>query len=79
MSTATIPHPLDNLSADEIRRVTAIVCKERGQDDSFIFNSMTLREPSKYLMMAFLGWDRTSPKPATIEREAFVVLQDRPR
>ncbi|KAI9272971.1 copper amine oxidase [Phascolomyces articulosus] len=77
MSVATIPHPLDNLSADEIRRATAIVRKERG-NDTYIFNSIALKEPSKDLMMPFLGWDTSVPKPTKIEREAFLVLQDRP-
>lgn len=71
------PHPLDPLTVEEIKTVSSIIRKERG-NEVFIFNSITLKEPPKDKMMAFLGWDTTLSKPESIEREAFVVLIDRP-
>ncbi|KAI8141003.1 copper amine oxidase [Fennellomyces sp. T-0311] len=70
-------HPLDNVSADEIRRIVDIIQKERG-NVNFVFNTITLKEPPRELMMAHFGWDRTKLKPAEIEREALVILIDRP-
>lgn len=70
-------HPLDPLTIDEIKRVTAIV-REARDDAIFVFNSICLKEPAKDLMMAYLGWDTSVPRPSDIEREAFVVLIDRP-
>ncbi|KAL1931911.1 hypothetical protein VTP01DRAFT_8967 [Rhizomucor pusillus] len=70
-------HPLDPLTVEEIKIVSSIIRKERG-NQVFIFNSITLKDPPKNKMMAFLGWDTDSSKPESIEREAFAVLIDRP-
>ena len=40
-------HPLDPLSADEIRRVAAILRRDRGVTERWRFASIELREPSK--------------------------------
>ncbi|KAI9323500.1 copper amine oxidase [Dichotomocladium elegans] len=75
----TAPHPLNNLSAEEIRRTAEIIRRERGSSETYVFNSMVLKEPPKDIMMAYLGWAPSSvPKPTAIDREAFVVLIDRP-
>lgn len=81
MSSSPIkPYPLDPLTADEIRRAAALIRETRGQDTTYVFNSLTLKEPSKQQMMSYLGWTNSSshPKPVTIDREVFAVLIDRP-
>ncbi|HZZ52697.1 MAG TPA: tyramine oxidase, partial [Trebonia sp.] len=40
-------HPLDPLSADEIRRVSAIVRRDRGVGAGWRFASIELKEPAK--------------------------------
>ncbi len=40
-------HPLDPLSAEEIRRVVAVLERERGIDERWRFGSIELREPAK--------------------------------
>ena len=40
-------HPLDPLTADEIRQAAAIVRRERGVGDGWRFASIELKEPSK--------------------------------
>ena len=80
MSSPIKPFPLDPLSADEIRCAAAIIREKRGTDTSYVFNMVTLKEPSKQQMMLYLGWENSSlqPKPVTIDREVFVLLVDRP-
>ncbi|KAI9272986.1 copper amine oxidase [Phascolomyces articulosus] len=77
MAIAVPQHPLDPLSEDEISRVAAIVRKERG-DARYIFTHITLREPAKEVVMGYFGYDQKLPKITEIEREAVVVLIDRP-
>ncbi len=43
-------HPLDPLTADEIRTAVAIVTSERGVTDRWRFASIDLREPSKTVL-----------------------------
>jgi primary-amine oxidase len=43
----TVTHPLDPLSAEEIRRVSAIVRRDRGVGAGWRFASIELREPAK--------------------------------
>ena len=40
-------HPLDPLSAEEIRRVSAIVRRDRGVGAGWRFASIELKEPAK--------------------------------
>ena len=77
MTTIT-QHPLDPLTADELRRASDLVRKEHGEAN-YIFNSMTLKEPAKEVVMGYFGYDPSLPKVTEIEREALVVLIDRPR
>ncbi len=42
-----VPHPLDPLTADEIRQAAVIVRRERGVGEGWRFASIELREPSK--------------------------------
>ncbi|KAI8989332.1 copper amine oxidase [Pilobolus umbonatus] len=66
-----VPHPLEQLSSKEISLVTSIVKKEKSHMN-LIFNTITLKEPPKDIMMAFLGW--STKKVAKVEREALVIL-----
>src|ERR1700761_3261498 len=43
-------HPLDPLTADEIRAAAAIVRAERGVTDRWRFASIDLKEPSKHAL-----------------------------
>ena len=42
-----VPHPLDPLTADEIRQAAAIVRRERGVGEGWRFASIELKEPAK--------------------------------
>ena len=59
-------HPLDPLTADEIRQAAAVVRAERELAESVQFVTVTLAEPSKEALAA-----------DNVEREAAVVLFDR--
>ncbi|CAM0137855.1 peroxisomal copper amine oxidase [Umbelopsis sp. WA50703] len=72
------PHPLDPLSTDEVIQTATLIRESRGEDSKFIFNTITLREPNKDIMLAYLGWDKETPKPETVERESFVIIIERP-
>lgn len=67
-ATAPPPHPFDPLSAAEIDTVVALVRKEHG---SLNFNAVTLYEPRKSEMLAWLANPERSPRPA---RAADVVV-----
>lgn len=66
--TVAVAHPLDPLSADEIRAAVALLRSGPAAADSFRFVNVTLREPGK---KALADLDRPIP------RQAFVVLIDR--
>lgn len=57
------PHPFDPLSSSEIEQAVAIVRKDHG--DVF-FNAVTLWEPRKAEMMAWVKNPQTTPRPARI-------------
>ena len=61
-------HPLDPLTADEIRAVVALVRSERGVDDRWRFASIDLKEPSKKALR---------DGGPTLPREAEVVCWNR--
>jgi len=65
-----VAHPLDPLSAEEIRRAAAIVRRDRGVGDGWRFASIELKEPAKADLPALESGrlDR---------REALVVCWDR--
>ncbi|RCH78767.1 hypothetical protein CU098_002800, partial [Rhizopus stolonifer] len=65
-------HPLDQLSADEMMHVAAIV-RQAQSDMDFVFNTITLKEPRKDVMLSYLGWDTSKPRVELVEREALVV------
>ena len=63
-------HPLDPLSADEVRAAAEIIRRERATTDSWRFASLDLAEPAKADMLA---WQPGDPLP----RRAFAVCWDR--
>src|SRR6476661_3759702 len=63
----TNSHPLDPLSADEIRQAAAILRRDRNIGDGWRFASIELREPAKDALAA--------GQPGV--REAIVVCWDR--
>ncbi len=71
-SIESVGHPLEPLTADEVRRVIEIVRKSGKACSSTRFISIALDEPEKDLVLG--GGDAK-----TIPRAAFVVLYDRAR
>ncbi|KAI7887482.1 hypothetical protein K492DRAFT_217507 [Lichtheimia hyalospora FSU 10163] len=71
------PHPFDDLSIEEIYLASSIIRKEHG-NIGYIFSSISLKEPAKDIMLCYLGWENASKKPLIIDREALVILVDRP-
>jgi primary-amine oxidase len=57
------PHPLDPLSETEIEQAVSIIRKEHSE---LFFNAVTLLEPRKAEMMAFLADPEHSPRPRRV-------------
>jgi primary-amine oxidase len=66
----TAPHPLDPLSADEIRSAVAVLRRERGFGERWRVASIELREPAKALVRDFAPGD-------PIRRDAEVICWNR--
>ncbi len=62
-------HPLDPLTADEIRTAVAILRQARDLTDALVVR-VFLHEPPKAVVLGFLDGD-------PIDRQAFVILRDR--
>jgi primary-amine oxidase len=60
-ATSPPPHPFDPLSTTEIDTVVALVRKEHGKVN---FNAVSLYEPRKAEMMAWLADPENAPRPA---------------
>ncbi|KAI9309045.1 copper amine oxidase [Cunninghamella echinulata] len=69
-------HPLDPLHEEEIKQAVSIIEKARENDKVvYMFNSISLKEPLKEKVLSY----QKDPTLITdIEREALVVLIDRP-
>ncbi|KAK3995319.1 copper amine oxidase [Cladorrhinum sp. PSN332] len=61
---AELPHPLDPLSLDEIDAAVALVKKAHG--DNLLFNVVSLQEPRKAEMTAWIENPETAPRPKRI-------------
>ncbi len=73
-------HPLEPLSAEEIRRAAQIVREQRGLSERWRFASIELREPSKGILRAWQERVTAGGEPANeLAREANVVCFDRDR
>jgi primary-amine oxidase len=70
MSLETAPHPLDPLSAEEIRGAVAVLRRDRDVGPRWRFGSIELDEPSKELL-------RTAAPGDGAAREAVVVCWNR--
>lgn len=68
--STSVDHPLDPLTADEIRAVTEVLRREKGVGPGWRFASIELREPDKQVVRTF-----TAGHP--IRRDARVVLWNR--
>lgn len=60
---ADIPHPFDPLSLDEIETTIALVKKAHGE---VLFNVVSLHEPRKAEMAAWLAEPEKAPRPARV-------------
>jgi primary-amine oxidase len=69
MANKGIHHPLDSLTADEIKQVVSIVRNSDYFTERMRFISITLNEPTKEEVSKFTGND-------AILREAFVIILD---
>jgi len=70
MTTTNVGHPLDPLTAEEIRAAAAIVRAQSGVTDRWRFASIDLREPSKQALATVTG---PGADEASLPREAEVV------
>lgn len=66
-----LPHPFDPLSGEEIQAATAIVRKAHG--DELHFHVVSLQEPRKAEMLAWLADPAKAPRP---RRVAEIVVID---
>jgi primary-amine oxidase len=73
MTINIIPHPFDPLSAAEIEQAISIVKKAHGND--LFFNIVSLQEPRKAEMTAWLQAPETAPRPKRVA-EVVVIAQD---
>ncbi len=74
VSDAGTAHPLDPLTAGEIRQAAAIVRRDRGVGDTWRFASIELKEPAKGALPALEAGQQAGQQPP---REAIVVCWDR--
>jgi primary-amine oxidase len=69
-------HPLDQLTGDEIMHI-ATITRQAKPDVDFVFNTITLKEPKKEIMLSYLGWDNSKPRVTKVEREALVITLEK--
>jgi primary-amine oxidase len=69
-------HPFDQLSSDEMTQVSTITRQAKPEVD-FVFNTITLKEPKKDIMLSYLGWDTSKPRITKVEREALVIALEK--
>jgi primary-amine oxidase len=66
------PHPFDPLSPAEIEAAVTLVKKAHG--DGLLFHVVTLQEPRKAAMTAWLEAPETAPRPARVAE--IVVIEN---
>ncbi|MEL6776933.1 MAG: primary-amine oxidase [Cyanobacteria bacterium J06597_16] len=69
LTTATVSHPLEPLTPEEMTAAVRIVREQKSLTDSVRFVSVSLKEPAKETVLAFKKGD-------AIAREAFIILLD---
>lgn len=62
------PHPLSQLTADEIRRAADIIRKARPSRSSIVFRTITLEEPAKAILLPFLATEHAGKLSPWTER-----------
>ena len=62
-ATSSIPHPFDPLAAREIEEAVAIIGKEHG---TLYYNAVTLHEPRKAEMLAWLADPNHARRPRRV-------------
>jgi primary-amine oxidase len=65
MVTHSLAHPLDPLTAEEIREAAAIVRRDRGVGPGWRFASIELREPGKEFLLS-LEADKVAAREAVV-------------
>lgn len=65
-----VPYPFDPLSPAEIETTISTVKKAHGEG---LFNVVSLHEPRKAEMMAWLAAPETAPRPARIADVVFIA------
>ena len=70
----TNSHPLDPLTADQIRQAAAILRRDRGVGGTWRFASIELKEPAKATLPALEAGQQAG---LPVSREAIVVCWDR--
>ena len=68
-ATASVSHPLEPLTPEEIKAAVSIVKTEKALTDSFRFATVTLKEPEKQTVLSFRLGD-------PIARAVFMILLD---
>lgn len=68
-----VPHPFDPLSKEEIERAISVVKKAHG--DELLFNVVSLQEPRKADMTAWLENPTSAPRPVRIA-DAVAIASD---
>jgi len=69
LQSTSVLHPLEPLTADEVKQAVAIVRSEKNVGAAFRFPCVTLNEPAKSVVLSF--------KPSDpVNREAFLILLD---
>lgn len=66
---AVVSHPLEPLTADEIRAAAAILRRERGLGDGVRLVRIGLHEPSKDVVLGFKEGD-------ALDRQAFIIVRE---
>src|SRR5262245_6766056 len=69
-AAVAVLHPLDSLTADEIRTAVAVVRASERLGREVLFIRVFLHEPPKGAVLAFRAGD-------ALERQAFVLIRDR--
>lgn len=68
------PHPLAQLTADEIKQSANLVRRVTGDDIELIFKAITLKEPDKTLILEYLEAEHSGASALPhLDRFGFVV------
>ena len=80
-ATASVPHPLDQLSVLESDRAREVILKAGGSNVAIQFRSIALEEPPKKELCHFLDLEHTgrltahTPRPARLAKVQYDVVR----